>query len=151
MVMGCVMTMLGEKDIKWESIRNYIRDPGAFIKKVVSFDVTSMSEALLKKVRENWFKKPEFVPKDVASKSVPAGKLCEWALALSRYQDVNKNIIPKKEKAAEMDKLLKENMAILNKKLDELRVVKENVANLVANANRLKAQKDELEFRMNRD
>jgi hypothetical protein len=34
MVMGCVMTMLGEKDIKWESIRNYIRDPGAFIKRV---------------------------------------------------------------------------------------------------------------------
>jgi hypothetical protein len=38
-----------------------------------------------------------------------------------------------------MDKLLKENMAVLNKKLDDLRVVKENVANLVANANRLKA------------
>lgn len=34
MVMGCVMTMLGKKDIKWESIRNYIRDPGAFIKEV---------------------------------------------------------------------------------------------------------------------
>jgi regulator of replication initiation timing len=50
-----------------------------------------------------------------------------------------------------MDKLLKENMAILNKKLEELRIVKENVANLVANANRLKAEKDDLEFRMNRD
>jgi ABC-type phosphate transport system auxiliary subunit len=50
-----------------------------------------------------------------------------------------------------MDKLLKENMAVLNKKLEELRIVKENVANLVANANRLKAEKDDLEFRMNRD
>lgn len=34
MVMACVMFMLGEKDLKWESIRNYIRDPGAFIKRV---------------------------------------------------------------------------------------------------------------------
>jgi dynein heavy chain len=34
MVMACVMTMLGEKDVKWESIRNYIRDPTAFIKRV---------------------------------------------------------------------------------------------------------------------
>lgn len=50
-----------------------------------------------------------------------------------------------------MDKLLKDQMAVLNKKLEELRVVKENVANLVANANRLQAQKEELEFRMNRD
>lgn len=150
-VMGCVMTMLGEKDIKWESIRSQIRDPGAFIKRVQSFDVTGMSEPLLKRVRDNWFKKSEFNPAFVSSKSVPAGKLCEWAIALSSYQAVNKNIIPKKEKAAEMDKLLKENMAVLNKKLEELRVVKEKVAALVANANRLQAEKDDLEFRMNRD
>jgi dynein heavy chain len=50
-----------------------------------------------------------------------------------------------------MNAKLNESMAILNKKLDELRIVKENVAALVANANRLQAEKDELEFRMNRD
>jgi len=110
-----------------------------------------MSEAVLKKVRDKYFKKAEFNPDFVSGKSVPAGKLCAWALALSSYQTVNKNIIPKKEKAAEMDKMLKEQMAILNKKLEELRIVKENVANLIENSNRLKAQKDELEFRMNRD
>lgn len=102
------MFMLGEKDLKWDSIRNYIRDPGAFIKRVQSFDVTCMSEALLKKVREGYFKKADFNPEIVTGKSVPAGKLCGWALALSQYQLVNKNIIPKKEKAAEMDKMLKE-------------------------------------------
>lgn len=53
--------------------------------------------------------------------------------------------------AAEMDAKLKDSMAVLQKKLDELRVVKENVAALVANANRLQSEKDELEFRMNRD
>lgn len=105
----------------------------------------------MKKVRDKYFKKAEFNPDFVSGKSVPAGKLCSWALALSSYQTVNKNIIPKKEKAAEMDKMLKEQMAILNKKLEELRIVKENVATLIENSNRLKAQKDELEFRMNRD
>ena len=50
-----------------------------------------------------------------------------------------------------MDAKLKDSMAVLQKKLDELRVVKENVAALVANANRLQSEKDELEFRMNRD
>lgn len=42
-------------------------------------------------------------------------------------------------------------MAILNKKLEELRIVKEAVATLVAEADALKAKKDALEFQMNRD
>jgi hypothetical protein len=118
---------------------------------VQGLDVTNISEAVLKKVREKYFKREGFVPDQVSNKSVPAGKLCGWALALSKYQLVNKNIIPKKEKAAEMDKLLSEQTAILNKKLEELRIVKEKVQVLIDNSNRLKAQKDELEFRMNRD
>ena len=39
----------------------------------------------------------------MSTKSQPAGKLCAWSLALSQYQNVNKLIIPKKQKAAEMD------------------------------------------------
>ena len=137
MVMQCVMFMLGEKDLKWSSILIYIKDPGQFIKRVQTFDVTSMSEKLLKKVRDDYFKKPDFNPEIVKGKSVPAGKLCSWALALSQYQAVNKNIIPKKQKAAEMDKMLKEQQAILDKKLGELKIVKDKVAELVANADRL--------------
>jgi len=56
-----------------------------------------------------------------------------------------------KEKAAEMDRKLNESLAILKKKMDELNIVKANVAALVANANRLEAEKNELEFRMKRD
>lgn len=151
MVMACVLLMLGEKKLDWEAVRIFIKDPGAFIKIVKAFDVTAMSENLLKKVREGYFKKPDFSPEIVTSKSAPAGKLCSWCLALSSYQQVNKNIIPKKEKAAEMDKLLKEQQAVLNKKLEELRIVKDKVADLISNANRLQADKDHLEFTMNRD
>jgi len=77
--------MLGEKDLKWESIRNYIRDPGQFLKRVQVFDVNSMSETLLKKVRETYFKKSDFNPEFVKGKSQAASKLCSWALALSQY------------------------------------------------------------------
>lgn len=135
--MECVMIMMDKKGITWDNIRVHIKDPALFIKEVKEFDVNLMKESTIKKVRDTYFKKPDFNPKEVTGKSFPAGKLCEWALALSQYQLINKNIIPKKEKAAEMDKLLKEQMGILNKKLDELRIVKENVAALVANANRL--------------
>lgn len=151
MVMECAGTMLGFKDVKWDAVRKEINDPNAFIKRVLSFDVTTMSEALLKKVRDKWFKMPEFNAKEVSKKSKPAGALCEWALALSEYQIINKNILPKKEKAAEMDRILKENLAIFNKKMAELKEVKDKVQALVDNANRLQKQKEELEFRMARD
>jgi dynein heavy chain, axonemal len=86
MVMACVMFMLGEKKLDWESIRIYIKDPAQFIKRVQAFDVTAMSEVLLKKTRENYLRKPDFVPDFITGKSAPAGKLCAWALALESYQ-----------------------------------------------------------------
>jgi len=85
MVMGCVGTMLGFKKIEWADIRQEISDPSQFVKRVLNFDVTTMSEGLLKKVRDKWFKMPAFNAKIVATKSKPAGSLCEWALALSEY------------------------------------------------------------------
>jgi len=50
-----------------------------------------------------------------------------------------------------MDRILKENLAIFNKKMAELKEVKDKVQLLVDNANRLTKQKEELEFRMARD
>lgn len=108
MVMACVMVMMDKKGITWADIRKHISNPLAFMTEVRNFDVNTIKESTIKKVRETYFKKPEYNPKEVSSKSVPAGKLCEWSLALSQYQLINKNIIPKKEKAAEMDKILKE-------------------------------------------
>lgn len=94
---------------------------------------------------------PGFKPELVTNVSQAAGKLCEWALALSEFQIINKNIIPKKKKAAEMDKILSENMAILNKTLAEVKAVKDKVAALEASANSLLAEKDRLEKQMARD
>lgn len=101
--MEAVVTIFGSKDLKWESIKKEIMDPGKFIAKVKSLDVETIPESLWKKVRDKWFKMPGFKPELVMAVSSAAGKLCEWALALSEYQIINKNIIPKKKKAAEMD------------------------------------------------
>lgn len=94
---------------------------------------------------------PNFKVDIVTNVSSAAGKLCEWALALSEYQIINKNIIPKKKKAEEMDKILSDNMAILNKTLAEVKAVKDKVAELEASANTLLDEKDRLEKQMARD
>ena len=152
-VMACVLYMLnnGKGKTDWETVRNEIRNPTQFIQRVQSFDVQTLSEKTLKNVRDTWFKKPDYNPKEVGTKSKPAGQLCEWTLALEQFQKINKNVIPKKAKAKEMDDKLKEQLGILDKKLEEVRIVKEALANLVANADRMTAEKEALENRMKRD
>jgi hypothetical protein len=68
-VMECVVAMLDKKPKDWEAIRTYIRDPSAFLKLVQNFDVTTMTEASLTKIRANYFKNPEFNTKFVTQKS----------------------------------------------------------------------------------
>jgi len=52
---------------------------------VQALDVESVPESTWKKVRDKWFKMPGFKPELVGGVSFAAGKLCEWALALSEF------------------------------------------------------------------
>jgi len=149
--MEAVVIMLGEKQTSWDAIKKKIMDPGKFLAEVKVLDVTTIPDKTWKLVREKYFKMPEFKPELIAGKSVAAGKLCEWALALSKYQLINKDIIPKREKAAEMDKVLKENMAILSATLAAVKEVKDKVALLEAQCKTLMDEKDRLERQMARD
>lgn len=126
-------------------------DPGKFVTNIKSLKVEDIPEKTWKTVREKYFKIPEFKPELIKGKSVAAGKLCEWALALSKYQMINKDIIPKKAKAAEMDAILKENMDILGKTLAAVKEVKDKVAALEAQVKGLLDEKDSLEKKMARD
>ena len=149
--MEAVVIMLGSKDTSWDGIKKQIMDPGKFIVGIKSLDVTAIPEKTWKTVREKYFKLADFKPELIATKSVAAGKLCEWALALSKYQLINKDIIPKREKAAEMDKILRENTAILNATLAAVKEVKDKVALLEAQCKQLIDEKDRLEKQMARD
>lgn len=85
MTMEAVVTIFGVKDIKWESIKKEIMDPSKFIAKVQALDVETVPESIWKKVRDKWFKMPGFKADLVTNVSFAAGKLCEWALALSEF------------------------------------------------------------------
>ena len=69
-------------------------------------------------------------------------------MALSQYQIVYKNIVPKKQKLADVTKVLKEAQAVLDQKLAEVKKVKDAVAELQAKAQALIDEKEELESNM---
>jgi len=69
-----------------------------------NFDIKTLKESTIAKVRKDYLKKPMFNIADMSKVSVPAGHLCAWALALSSYQEVYKNIVPKQKMLAEVSK-----------------------------------------------
>jgi len=116
-----------------------------FLATLKEFDVSKAKESTLKKIRNDYFTKADFNASFIGGKSKPAGHLCTWIMALSQYQIVYKNIVPKKAELARVTKVLKEAQDILNEKLAAVKAVKDQVAALQAEANKLLNEKEELE------
>ena len=83
--------------------------------------MSTVKEALIKKVRNDYIAKPDFKPELMEKLSVPAGAMCSWVCALSNYQKVYKNIVPKQQRLAEVSKAAEEAKAILDEKLAGVR------------------------------
>lgn len=104
-VMQALMVMLGEKT-DWKSVKLALGNVGEFMNRLLEFDVEKVSEKIWKKARDGWIDKPEFNPSEVRKVSVAAEALCIWAKAISKYQIIVKNVVPKKKKLAEVKEVL---------------------------------------------
>jgi dynein heavy chain len=94
-----IMLLLGHKK-DWKTAQGQMKKTQVFLKNLKEFDVSTVKESLIKKVRNEYIAKPEFKPEAMAKLSVPAGSLCTWVCALSNYQTVWKKIVPKQQKLA---------------------------------------------------
>lgn len=131
--MECVAVLLGKKT-DWASMKkDMLADVNVFLDSLLTYDVEKTSEKVWKKSRDNYISKPDFDPKKVQTKSVPAGSLCTWCIACSKFQIVTKNVAPKKARLAEATEVLNVAKAKLQVKLDDLAKVKQAVAELEAN------------------
>lgn len=143
------MVLLGEK-IDWKHVKGVLSNVEAFINRLKTYDVEKTSDKVWKKARDNYINTPSFIPGEVKKVSTAAATLCLWAGACSKYAIVTKKVAPKKAKHAEVTKVLKEAQAELKIKLDQVAVVKEAVAKLEADCNKMQDEKEQLEFEMDR-
>ena len=101
MTMEPVMMLLGHaKD--WKTAKAVMGDATKFLAELKGYDVKTMKERTIQQIRKDYFRKENFNASYVGDRSKPAGALCTWLLALSNYQTVYKNIVPKQVKLAEM-------------------------------------------------
>jgi len=94
LVVEPIMLLLGHKK-DWKSAQQQMKKTQPFLKALKEFDVSTIKESLINKVRKDYLSKGEFEPKKMANLSVPAGAMCTWVCALSSYQIVYKKIVPK--------------------------------------------------------
>ena len=141
------MVLLQEKT-EWKIVKQVLGNPGEFMQRLLTFDVDGVSEKVWKKARDGWINKPQFDPVECRKVSLAAAALCTWAVACSRYQIVVKKVAPKKKKLAEVTAILTEAQSELQVKLDMVQKVKDKVAQLEADCQKMQDEKEDLEFLM---
>ena len=150
LVVQPIMLLLGQKK-DWKSAQKNMKQTQNYLKSLKEFDISTVSEKLINRVRKDYLSKPEFSIAAMTKISQPAGSMCTWVLALSSYQLVWKKIVPKKAMLAKVSKEAEEAKSILDEKLAGVRAAQEKVDVLNENAQKLKDQKQRLESTIKRD
>lgn len=128
MTMEAVLIYLRAPKLDWPTARQYMSDKN-FKDKLKNYDVDTIPESILKKVRKIIYKK-EFVPEEIGQKAKAAECLSRWALALEKYAVIRQKIIPIERQLAEMNEKFSVAQGKLDLKSAELKKVKDYVRQL---------------------
>ena len=111
--------------------------PPAFIQQLVDFNKEEIKDWQKVEVGK-YLAKDYFNYTTMKGKSFAAANLANWVINVMRYNEIYVNVKPLQEEAERAEKESIE-------KGEELRVVKERVAEIVDQVNKLRAQLDEAE------
>mmetsp|Transcript_1422 Transcript_1422/g.4304 ORF Transcript_1422/g.4304 Transcript_1422/m.4304 type:complete len:1452 (+) Transcript_1422:2-4357(+) len=140
MTMQAVNLLLGEKQ-DWDAAKRVLSG-NDFMDRLKNFDKDNIPQKVLKKLGEDFVQKPEYAPDTVGNQSKAAKSLCMWTHAMDTYSKVAKEVEPKRQAVAELNRKLAVANGALKEKQDSLRKVEEEVAAL---KKRLKDTNDEKE------
>eukprot|EP00899_Mesostigma_viride_P018540 jgi/Mesvir1/26688/Mv20468-RA.1 len=129
-VCECVVILRNIKDVSWKGAKGMMAD-SRFLQTLTEFDKDSITEKQVRSLKE-YMKDPKFTPEEVMNISSAGAGLLRWVFAMVNYYSVAKTVNPKRQAVAQAEKNLRQ--ATL-----ELAAIKEEVANLSAELQRLSA------------
>lgn len=94
-----------------------------FLEQLVNFDKDNIPSRVMKVINEKYLTHPGFDPNKVKNASIAAQGLCKWVIAMSSYDQVAKEIAPKKIALSEAETMFNDAMDALNEKRSQLRAV----------------------------
>uniref|UniRef100_K3WA67 Dynein heavy chain n=1 Tax=Globisporangium ultimum (strain ATCC 200006 / CBS 805.95 / DAOM BR144) TaxID=431595 RepID=K3WA67_GLOUD len=140
-VMEAVCIMLGEKT-DWDTSKR-ILSRSSFMSELKEYDKDNIPQATLKRIRK-YIDNPDFAVDEVKKVSRAAMSLCMWVHAIDTYARVHKEVAPKRQRLAEMNKVLADANAKLAAKQYELLKVMESVRELKEECDTTFAEKQRL-------
>ncbi|KAL1389180.1 hypothetical protein pipiens_001339 [Culex pipiens pipiens] len=101
-----------------------------FLDGLLNFEKDDIQPKVIQKLEERILNNENFDPDKVKTASTACEGLCKWVIAIAKYDKVAKEIAPKKIALKEAQDKYNGAMAILNSKLEQLAIVEENLAEL---------------------
>jgi dynein heavy chain len=140
-VMECVCLLLGQQT-NWDSAKKILGD-SQFMSKLVTYDKDNIPPKIIKGV-SRYYDDPEFEPEIVMKVSLAAKSLCMWCRAMKVYDEVAKDVEPKKALLAESTKKLEDAQGALRQVQEQLQAVRDKVAELKKECDDTVAEKERL-------
>eukprot|EP00744_Colponema_vietnamica_P002637 GILI01004106.1.p1 GENE.GILI01004106.1~~GILI01004106.1.p1 ORF type:complete len:1989 (+),score=654.53 GILI01004106.1:157-5967(+) len=141
LTMEVVNLLLGEKQ-DWDTAKRVLSDT-SFLNRLKTFDKDNIPQPILKKLRK-YTENPEYSDANVGKVSTAARSLCMWTHAMDLYSRVAKEVEPKRQRLAEMNKQLDDANTMLKGKQDQLQAVLDKVAALQRELDETMAEKERL-------
>ncbi|KAK9874446.1 hypothetical protein WA026_002785 [Henosepilachna vigintioctopunctata] len=103
-----------------------------FLQTLKDFDKDHIKSEIMVKIRKDYLPHKDFKPHVVAKASSAAEGLCKWIIAMDMYDNVAKEVAPKKDKLEKAEKEYAQTIAILNEKKAEVDRLEKQLAKLSA-------------------
>lgn len=135
--------MSGTADEYWNLSKKMLNDP-KFIENLLKFEKDSISNHISERLHSKIVMSDAFDVDKIKMISVACELLCKWVNAIAKYDRAMKISLPKRTELNEVEKVRDATVAELNNKLETLRELKENLAILNKDLKDVKEKSDKL-------
>ena len=101
-----------------------------FLESLKEYDKDNIPPQVINKIRRDYISNKDFVPALIKKVSSACEGLCKWVIAISDYDSIFKIIAPKQASLKEAQNTLEQQMAKLDEKKKELKIITDKLQTL---------------------
>lgn len=122
--------MSASTDEYWTASKKLLADPAKFMESILAFDKDAISDATASRLQNKIIANDAFDPEKVKAVSLAAESLSRWIVSVAQYDKAFKLAGPKRADFINAAALRDASTLSLNAKVEELRLLEENFAEL---------------------
>ncbi|XP_071977799.1 dynein axonemal heavy chain 11-like isoform X1 [Engystomops pustulosus] len=138
------------RDRSWKASKVVMSKVDEFLQNLINFDKEHIPDAVVKTIKDDYLRDPEFNPEFVRTKSSAAAGLCAWVINIIKFHEIFCEVDFKRQSLSQANTDLvyaAEKLEVIQRKLEELDT---NLAALTAAFERATAEKIRCQEEVNR-